>query len=66
MNVLSTTDGELVARVIARLVANGFEANRLRSLLLIALIDAAHLSGDKAEASKLVVQLEQLAAEWRR
>lgn len=55
-----------LSRVRGRLNANGLEANRLRSLLLLALIDAAHLAGDKAEAAALTAQLEQLAAEWRR
>lgn len=66
VKVLSEADGKLVSRAITRLIGNGVEANRLRALLLTALIDAAHLAGDKDEAAELAAQLEQLAAGWRR
>lgn len=66
MNTLAPEDGELIALAIARLVRNGDEANRLRALLLMALIDVAHLAGDKDEAAQLAAQLDRRAAEWRR
>jgi hypothetical protein len=61
--VLAESDGRLVTRLIQRLMSGGLEVRRLRSLLLLALIDAAHLAGDKGEAAELGAQLEQLARE---
>jgi hypothetical protein len=66
VNTLPPEDGALVARAIVRLIDNGREANRLRALLLLALIDAAHLAGNKDEAAQLNAELERRAAEWRR
>lgn len=66
MKTLALDDGALVGRTISRLVSNGDEANRLRALLLMALIDVAHLAGDKDEAAQLAAQLDRRAAEWRR
>jgi hypothetical protein len=54
-------DYQLVTRAQERLFANGLEANRLRALLLTALVDAAQLAGDKEEARALGAQLDQLA-----
>ncbi len=53
-------DYQLATRVQERLYANGLEANRLRALLLIALVDAAQLAGDRDEVDALNAQLEQL------
>lgn len=63
MIVLSESDGRLVTRLIQRLMAGGDEVRRLRALLLTALIDAAHLAGDKDEAAELNLQLAALTRE---
>lgn len=64
--VLAESDGRLVTRLLQRLMSGGLEVRRLRALLLMALIDAAHLAGDHDEARKLGAQLEQLAKDSAR
>lgn len=61
MIVLSEHDGRLVTRLIQRLMSTGIEVPRLRALLLMALVDAAQLAGDKDEARALSGQLAELA-----
>lgn len=58
-------DAELLERIRARLAANGMETNRLRVLLMQALIDAARLAGDTGEASAVGEILGRHAQAYR-